>query len=189
MTSRRGRGSRLAVCGLVLVGVVLLAGCTTIRGLIDTEEALEQAGFTEVSVDFSSDNGFDQVEVAVRPPSAEAAPEASLDEAARVVWTVFPLRFDLLRLELVGGRVEGFSATYTYSEMVEIFGPRDPDLDEKELGDDVVRAGLGIAIVLIVGGVLFLAAVVLAIVFAVRASRRRASLTPPPWPPPPRPPG
>jgi hypothetical protein len=47
----------------------------------------------------------------------------------------------------------------------------------------VVRAGLGVAIVLVVGGLLFLTAVVLAIVFGVRASRRRASATPPPWPP------
>ena len=47
----------------------------------------------------------------------------------------------------------------------------------------MVRAGLGIVIVLAVGGVLFLGAVVLAVIFGVRASRRRKSVTPPPWPP------
>ena len=159
-----------------------MAGCTTIRGLIDTEDALKEAGFSDVDVSFSSDEGFDQVEIKVRPASVEAPFETSADEAARVVWTNFPLRFDLLRVERVGA-LEGESVSYTYGEMAESFGPRDPKLDEKELGDDVVRAGLGVAIVLVVGGLLFLTAVVLAIVFGVRASRRRASAIPPPWPP------
>ncbi len=184
-----GRRGRWAV-GLALVGLLLLAGCTTIRGLIDTEEALQEAGFTEVEVDFSSAEGFDQVEIALRPASGSALPPPSFEgaaadtaeEAARIVWTVFPLRFDLVRIELLGPP-DGFVTTYTYSEMAEIFGPRSPELDEKELGDDVVRAGVGVAIVLAVGGLLFLAAVVLAIVFGVRASRQRAARTPPPWPP------
>ncbi len=181
---RRGRWT----VGLVVAGLLLLAGCTTIRGLIDTEEALQQAGFTEVEVDFTSADGFDQVEIALRPPSVETAPGVSAEEAARVVWTEFPLRFDIVRVELLGP-ADAFVTTYTYSEMQEIFGPRSPELDEKELGDDVVRAGVGIAIVLVVGGLLFLAAIVLAIVFGVRASRRRAARTPPPWPPVPRPGG
>ena len=128
------------------------------------------------------------MEIIVRPPSVEN-PDASAAEAARVVWTSFPLRFDLVRVELLGTTLDSGTAvtTYTYSEMAEIFGPRDPELDEKELGDDVVRAGLGVAIVLVVGGLLFTAAIVLAIIFGVRASRRRASATPPPWPPVPKP--
>ncbi len=105
-----------------------------------------------------------------------------------MVWTNFPLRFDLLRIELVGTAVDGATATtYTYGEMAEIFGPRPPGLDEKELGDDVVKAGVGVLVVLAVGGLLFTAAVVLAIVFGVRASRRRKLAGPPPWPP--KPPG
>jgi hypothetical protein len=172
--------------GLVVGGLLLLAACTTIRGLIDTEEALQQAGFTDVEVDFSSDNGFDQVEIAVRPESTELVPEAETEEAARVVWTNFPLRFDLLRIELVGATFDGetpAATTYTYSEMAEIFGARPPGLDEKELSDDVVKAGVGVLVVLAVGGLLFTTAVVLAIIFGVRASRRRKSAVPPPWPP------
>ena len=162
---------------LALVVLALVAAgrpCTTIRGLIDTEEALERAGFTDIDVGFSSNEGFDQIEIAVRPPSVEQRRRPAPTEAARVVWTDVPPA-----LRPAPGRAgrrpsTGTATTYTYSEMAEIFGPRDPDLDEKELGDDVVRAGLGIAIVLAVGGLLFLAAVVLAIVFGVRASRRRA---------------
>lgn len=168
--------------GLVVVGLLLLAGCTTIRGLIDTENALKRAGFTGVDVNFDSANGFDQVKVAAHPRSTESDPQVEAEEVARVVWTSFPLRFDLVRVELLG--TEGSSpTTFTYGEMQEIFGPRPPALDEKELGDDVVRAGVGVAIVLVVGGLLFLAAVVLAVVLGVRASRKRASVTPPPWPP------
>jgi len=167
---------------LVVLGVVLLAACTTVRGLLDTEQALEGAGYTQVDVGFDSNNGFDQVEITLLPDGTETSADEQAERAAEVVWTTFPLRFDLLRIELLG-RFEGEATTYTYGEMAEIFGPRDPGLDDKELSDDVVRAGLGIAIVLAVGGLLFLAAVVLAIVFGVRASRRRKAVTPPPWPP------
>jgi len=170
----------------LLVVVVGLAGCTTIRGVVDTQRALERAGFDDVNIDFSSDEGFDRLEVSVRPRGAEAADaDAALETAAQVTWTNFPLRFDLLRVELLGAN-EGQSATYTYGEMAEIFGARAPELDEKELGDDVVRAGVGVLIVLAVGGLIFTSGVVLAIIFGVRASRRRASATPPPWPPVPR---
>jgi hypothetical protein len=169
------------VIALSVLGLLLLAGCTTIRGLVDTENALTRAGFTHVDVNFSSNNGFDQVEVALRPKSTEL-PKADAEDAARVVWTTFPLRFDLLRLELLGtGGPE--VTTYTYSEMAETFGARPPGLDDKELGDDVVRAGVGVAIVLAIFGLLFTVGVVLAIVLGLRASRRRRSVVPPPWPP------
>jgi hypothetical protein len=179
------RGRRGAATGALLAAaVLLLASCTTIRGLIDTEEALEGAGYTEVDVGFDSANGFDRVEVTLRPPSAEGGAEAQAEEAARIMWTSFPLRFDLLRIELLGSFEGPSTTTYTYGEMTEIFGPRPAELDDKELGDDVVRTGVVIAVVLAVGGLLFLGALTLAVVFAVRAGRRRKAATLPPWPPP-----
>ena len=184
----RGTGRRRLTVALAAVGLVLvlLAGCTIIRGLIDTENALGRAGFTEVDVNFSSNNGFDQVEVDLRPPSREVTDtDADARAAAGVVWSTFPLRFDLLRLKLLGPG-EPDVITYTYSELEEILGPRPPGLDDKELGDDVVRAGVGVAIVLAIGGLMFTVAVVLAIILGLRASRRRKSVVPPPWPPVPR---
>jgi len=178
----------VAAAALGLVGLLLLAGCTTIRGLLDTERALGEAGYTQVDVGFSSANGFDQVEITLDPEFAEGDAEEQAEHAAEVVWRVFPLRFDVLRIELLGSS-EGEISTFTYSEMAEIFGPRPARLDEKELGDDVVRTGVGIAVVLAIGGFLFLVAVVLAIVLAIRASRRRKLVTPPPWPPQVRSPG
>ncbi|HVF13669.1 MAG TPA: hypothetical protein VM942_03665 [Acidimicrobiales bacterium] len=166
-----------------MVGLLLLGACTTIRGLIETEEALTGAGYTDVEMGFDSAEGFNQIDINVRPPSsAEGDAEDAAERAAEVVWNTFPLRFDILRVDLLGP-FEGFRTTYTYGEMAEIFGARDPALDEKELGDDVVRTGVGVAVVLLVGGLLFVGAVVLAIVLGVRASRRRKSVTPPPWPP------
>jgi hypothetical protein len=171
---------------LVVAVLLLLVGCTTIRGLIDTEQALDRAGFTDVDVNFSTEKGFDRVDVDLRPPPRELADaDADAREAATVVWTTFPLRFDLLRLKLLRPG-EPDVVTYTYSELEEILGPRPAGLDDKELGDDVVRAGLGIALVLAIGGFLFLVAVVLAIVLGLRASRRRKAVVPPPWPPVPR---
>jgi hypothetical protein len=179
-----------AAGALALAGLLLLAGCTTVRGLIDTEDALRRAGYTDVDVGFDSANGFDQVKATVRPPSTEGGADGQAEGAAQVVWTTFPLRFDLVRVALLGEFEGSTSAfTYTYGEMAEMFGPRPPGLDDKELGDEVVKAGVGIAVVLVVGGLVFLAAVVLAIVLGVRASRRRTSVTPPPWPPVIGPPG
>ena len=177
----RDRRRRSVVALAVVAAVLLLAGCTTISGLIDTENALERAGYTDVDVGASSDNGFDRIEVVVRPTSTETSDADEAEGAAEVVWTTFPLRFDLVRVELL--RPDEYTTTFTYSEMREIFGARSPDLDDKELGDEFVKAGLGIAIVLVVGGVFAIGAVVLAIVFGVRASRKRKSVTPPPWPP------
>ncbi len=179
----RRRSAATVALGIALVGLVALSACTTIRGLIDTEDALVRAGYTDVDLGFDSANGFDQVHVTLRPESTEGGAEGQAERAAEVVWTVFPLRFDLLRIELLGAFEGPGTVTYTYSEMAEIFGPRPPDLDEKELGDDVVRAGLGVAIVLAVGGLLFTVAVVLTVMLGVRASRRRKAITPPPWPP------
>ncbi len=178
----RRPGAALVVA---LVGLVALAACSTVRGLLDTERALERAGYTQVDVGFSSANGFDQVEVGLVPAPTELSEVDADDEAERaaeVVWTVFPLRFDLLRIELLESS-DGAVSTFTYGEMDELFGPRDPALDEKALGDDVVRTGVGIAVVLAVGGLLFLGALVLAVVLIVRASRRRKGISPPPWPP------
>jgi hypothetical protein len=141
-----------------------------------------RAGYTEVEVGFSSANGFDQVEIGLVPEFSEGDPEDEAERAAEVVWTVFPLRFDLLRIELLGS-FEGAVSTFTYGELDELFGPRNPALDEKALGDDVVRTGVGIAAVLAIGGFLFLGALTLAVVLAVRSSRRRKGVTPPPWPP------
>lgn len=188
MSLRRGGGGlrRLrpgrAGLALALLALLVLAACTTVRGIIDTERALEDAGFTDVDTGFESAEGFDQIEIAVRPVSTEGDAESEADQAASVVWTTFPLRFDFLQVELLGP-FEQYTTTYTYGELAEIFGPRPANLDDKELSDDVVRAGLGIAIVLAVGGIVFLAGVVLAIVMGVRTSRRRQSVTPPPWPP------
>jgi hypothetical protein len=179
------RGGRSAAFGALLSAVVLLlASCNTIRGLVDTEEALERAGYTEVDVGFDSANGFDRVDVTLRPPSTEGGAETQAEQAARIMWTTFPLRFDLLRIDLLGSFEGPSTTTYTYGEMVEIFGPRPAELDDKELGDDVVRTGVVIAVVLAVGGLLFLGALTLAVVLVVRAGRRRKAVTPPPWPPP-----
>jgi predicted small secreted protein len=181
VTPTRGRTRHAALVGFALVAVLLLAACSTVRGIIDTQSALERAGFTDVEIGFSSDEGFDRVEVTVRPEAGEVGVDDPAEDAARVVWSTFPLRFDQLRVDLLGPR--SGTTTYTSGEMAAIFGPRRPGLDDKALGDDLVRTGVGIAVVLVVGGILFLAAVVIAVVMGVRTSRRRQSRTPPPWPP------
>ena len=130
--------------------------CTTIRGLIDTEDALERAGFTEVDVGFSSDNGFDQVEVTVRPPSVEGDADApGRAGGPRSCGRTSPCASTSSGSSCSAPLRRAATPPTPTARWPRSSAPGRPDLDEKELGDDVVRAGLGVAIVLVVGGLLF----------------------------------
>ena len=149
---------------LVVALVALVAvGCGRAEGLTDTRRALEGAGFTEVDVTVRSGGGIDVARV--------DASGGDPDRAAEVVWTTLPVRFDQLVVAL------GTSATsYGYEDLVRRLGARDPDLDRKQVSDQVVRDGLDLmlwltfAALLSVGGVVALGLLVLR---AARRTRRR----------------
>lgn len=166
----------------VLLGLVALASCTTVRGVIETRDALSAAGFEEVDVGFDSREGLDRLDVTVRPLLEPTSLGEEAERAAQVVWTTFPLRVDIFRVEVLGPG-EARTATYTAGEMADLFGPRPADLGDEELGDDVVRTGVAVGAVLLVAGVVVVAGLTVATVLAVRSSRRRKAMPPPPWPP------
>ena len=149
---------------VLLVALVALVACGRAEGLTDTRRALEGAGFTEVDVTVRSGGGIDVARV--------DASGGDPDRAAEVVWTNLPVRFDQLVVALGPA-----AASYGYEDLVRRLGARDPDLDRKQVSDQVVRDGLDLmlwltfAALLSVGGVVALGLLVLR---AARRTRRTA---------------
>jgi hypothetical protein len=145
---------------LLGVAVVASAACGRAEGVADTRRALEGAGFTEFDVGVRSGGGIDVVRV--------DAVGADPDRAAEVVWQTVPVRFDQLVVTLGGDA----ASSYGYQALVERFGPRDPDLDRKQLSDRVVRDGLDLMLLLTLGALLSVGGVVALGLLLLRTARR-----------------
>ena len=160
------RTARWGVLALALLG---LAACGRAEGVADTRRALEGAGYTEVDVGVRSGGGFDVVRV--------DAQGGDPDRAAEVVWDTLPVRFDQLVVTLgPSGPRSGSSgsgaSSYGYQTLVERFGPRDPDLDRKQLSDQVVRDGLDLMLLLALAALLSVGGVVTLGLLLLRTARR-----------------
>ncbi|HEX2119760.1 MAG TPA: hypothetical protein VHF91_11295 [Acidimicrobiales bacterium] len=159
MTARR----RLAA-GIVtlLAGALAMAGCGNARGVADTRRALERSGYEKVDISLRSGGGVDVVTVEAEPAAAPPA-----DTAAEVVWRTLPVRFDQLVVTL--GRQP---ATFGHEALAGRFGPRDPALDRRQIGEEVVESGLKLMLLLSAGALLSVGAVVVTGLAALRAARR-----------------
>lgn len=150
---------------LVLAAVLALAGCSRAQGVSDTRRALEGAGYREVEIDLRAGSGIGVARVDTAPGGP--APE----RAAEVVWETLPVRFDQL-VVAVGGPATPFS----YEELNDRFGPRDPSLDGKQVEEQLVRSGVRLMLVLSAGALLSVGLVVVSALAVVRATKRaRAS--------------
>jgi hypothetical protein len=166
------RRARLWVAVALLASVVALAGgCGPIAATIDTESALRDAGYQSVSVNFSVGN-TDEVRVSVTVSAEPALSHA--DDVAHIVWDKFHERFSLLAVT-VHGSGPTVTRDYSYSDLVSLFGPRNPAYDRTSLTSATTRLGVIVIIVVIV----LIAAVIVTVVLVTRRRRRR----PPPWPP------
>lgn len=181
MVARRRSGNRLAV----LVGLVLvLSGCSVIRGAVSTIRALDRAGFS--ASDIQPGTGTDSWEVTVQKKDAEDLDAAAADAAA-VVWRELPLRIE--RLEVTCGNGFGGKGSFTADrgELERRFGPRPSALDEGIREDDVRTIAIVVAVLLVIGVAVLIGIVVLVVVL-VRRNRRR-NPPPGPWGTQPPPPG
>jgi predicted small secreted protein len=160
-----------AVVTAVALCAVGVAGCRNVRGVGQTRRSLEQAGYRDVEVSFRSGGGIDLVRVDASRPPGTGQPDRPPDEAAGAVWRTLPLRFDRLRVSVHGpsgtvGRV------YDHAELVALFGPRQPGLDRRQVGDAVVTSGLKLFAALSVAAILSVGLVVAMVVLVVRTTRR-----------------
>lgn len=146
----------VAALGLGLV----LVGCGAIGSLVSTQDGLRGAGYGSVSVGISGDN----LKASVSVPGAPGASDAK--GVARVVWRDFHDRFDTLDVT-VHGRGPTLQQRYSFGEVEQMFGPRNPSWNRTTLLADTTRVGEEVV------GVLVAAAVVVAVVVTVVVRRRR----------------
>lgn len=163
---------------MVAVALVVLGACSTIGSLSGLIEDLQDEGFTDVSANVDTSDTSVLV-VSADPPGATDVEEAQ-DQAAEIVWTRFPRRFEGLRVSIDGDRQE-----WTYAELEEELGARPAGLDDADLQGDFDRLAVYVVVGALVTGGVGLAAVGLIVLVVVR-NRRKAP--PPtriqPWMPP-----
>jgi hypothetical protein len=157
--------------------LVTLAGCKAVRGLVDTENALERAGFEKIDISID-DSALEIVRVEAEQARSHDNPN---DAAAEVVWKEFPFRFDRLDVRVTPEA----PSSYGREELAGLFGERPGGLDDKSLGESLRDTGIVVLIVVGVAFLGFMALVILTIVLVIRSRRkRRAQMPPTQWGPP-----
>jgi hypothetical protein len=165
---------------LVVVAVVLAGACNTTKGLFNADLALRRDGFGGVNVSFRSTNGEERVLVRASSGPVE---KGDVDlEAARVIWTTFPFRFDQIEVKVGSSPVRVFFPV----DLERQFGPRPAGYDDHTIKYDVVHSARTIGLIVGIAGLIVVAGVVLTIVVVVRHRRMRP---PQPWYGPPGQPG
>lgn len=164
---RSRRGLFAALAALVLAGL-LLAGCGgAIGAFLHVDTQLRDAGFGSPNASFQTGGGLDDLRVTAKLGADPT--EESFRKVASIVWTEVPYRFDTLQVSLTGGG-RTREANYTFEDLQQAFGARNPAYNETTVGEAFVNVG---KIVLIVGAVVVVVAVVLIIVLVRRKRRRR----------------
>ena len=167
----------LPVVAAAALMAVVLSGCGPLSSVFNTQQALRDAGYQSVSINFNVGNA-DEVKVSV---TVNATPsDGNTNDVARIVWQKFHERFSLLAVT-VHGSGPALTRDFSHADLVSLFGPRNPAYDQTSLSSATTRLGV-IAIIVVV---VLLAAVVFVIVMITRRRRRRPPSWPaggPPWP-------
>ena len=144
-----------------LLSLLLIGGCASLGDVMALSGRIKDAGFTDVSVNHNTKDGFDSLIISANGP-ADAKP----DDIGRIVWDTYPEHIDELRLTL-----NGKAATATEAQLKEQYGERKialkPDDDEAAAKRVIMLVG-GI----IAGVMLVLLGVIVLIVVLVRRNRR-----------------
>lgn len=164
------RGLLVAVVGALCL---LVAGCSAVTTLIDTSQALRDAGYQSVSVSFHLGSG-DEVDVSVKVSAT--ATNADAQNVARVVWNKFHERFQWLHVTVHGTGGSSVFRVYEYQDLVTMFGPRNPAWDRSTISSATTRLGAFIVVGLVVAGA---AVAVVAVVVSRRKRDRRGGGYPP----------
>lgn len=159
----RRSGLLVAVVGMLCL---LLTGCSAVTTLIDTSQALRDAGYQSVSVGFHLGSG-DEVDVSVKV-SAEAT-NANAQDVAHIVWEKFHERFEWLHVTVHGSASSSVFRVYSYQDLVSLFGTRNPAWDRRTISSATTRLGAVIVVGLVVAG-----AVIAVVAVVVSRRRRRA---------------
>ena len=170
-----GRRRWWLVVVAVVVGAIVLSSCSGITSIIDTQTALQNAGFGSVQV--KPDVTANTLSVSV---SVDALPvEADAQRAALVVWQSFHERFDRLSIAVHGGG-QTVDDSFTFAQLEANLGTRNPSWNRTS-----VEAGtryFAYLVIGVVGGVLALVVVIVLLVQRRRRRRRPPGTGGAPWP-------
>jgi hypothetical protein len=168
---------------VVLFGVVaLLGGCGVVSAMLDTQQGLRDAGYQSVHVGFHDNGSADDVDVSVTV-SAEPTQNDTVNVAS-VVWAKLHERFDNLAVS-VHGDGSSVSRRFTFDELQQTFGARNPSYNSTTVAGGVKRLGFEV-----LGGLAVLViAIVLTAIFLTRRRRRNRQPAWPGWSPGPAPAG
>jgi hypothetical protein len=171
------RAIHLATALVAAAVLVLTSGCGTISAFVDLQDELNNAGFSNVSVNVDSGTGGDTLKIdATRPPGTTL--EEARTRAAQIAWETFPRRFNRLLLD-----IDGQTVSLSRDELQQQFGPRPARLDRKALEDDVRNLGIGVLIALAVGFVLCVGLIILIIVLVRRSGKKKRAQQQQQWGP------
>jgi hypothetical protein len=160
----------------VLVAMVVLSACSgAIGSLIRADDALRQSGYQSAQVSpttgfgSSTANGLSVSASLNEPPTA-----GDLRQVAGIIWNDVRVRFDDVAITLHGGG-RTTRASYTFAQLQQAFGARNPAWNRTTLRSSVTHLGIYI----LLGFLALVAVVVLVAVLAVRRGRRRRPPPPP----------
>jgi hypothetical protein len=172
-----GRGARrgAAVVAVVLAALLLSACGGAVGSLLRADDALSQHGYQSPRVNPTAGYGPNNTNgVAVSASLAEPPTAGDLRQVAGIVWQDVRVRFDDVAITLHGGG-QTTRATYTFAQLQQSFGSRDPAWNTTTLQTSVTHLGVEI----LLGFVALVAVVVIIAVGAVRRNRRRRPPPPP----------
>jgi hypothetical protein len=160
----------------VVVATVVLSACSgAVGSLIRADDALRQSGYQSARVTpttgfgSSTANGLSVSASLAAPPTP-----GDLRQVAGIIWDDVRVRFDDVAITLHGGG-QTTRATYTFAQLQQAFGARNPAWNKTTLRSSVTHLGVYI----LLGFLGLVAVVVLVAVLAVRRSRRRRPPPPP----------
>jgi hypothetical protein len=173
---RSGPARRLVVLVVSLFVVTLgLGGCAgVVGGLLTTQSDIRSDGYSSVKLSFVDS----ETNLTVSATSSSTATTADVKAVAQIVWRSFHLRFGDLTVKVHSGSAER-QQTFTFTELQQIFGPRDPAYNKTSVRESFEHFGLVVLIIIVVVVVL----VVLLILWIVhrRRKKNRMAAQPPPW--------
>ncbi len=161
----------------VLFGAVALLGsCAAISAMLDTQQGLRDAGYQSVHVGFHDNGGADDVDVSVTVSAVPTQNDAL--NVASVVWAKLHERFDNLDVTVHGDGTT-VSRRFSFDELQETFGARNPSYNSTTVAGGVKQVGFEVLGGLAVIGLI----IVLAAVLLTRRRRRNRHMGWPGWPP------
>lgn len=153
---------------LLVVSAGLVAGCSALNTLVSTDRALRDAGYQSVTVSPKPSTNSLSVQVTV-----SAVPSSgNVSDVGRIVWSTFHESFDYVDITVHGTGPE-IRQRFTFSQMVDAYGQRNPSWNSTSVKSGTARVG----VIVLVGVVVVVGLVVGIVLLARRRSRRRR----PPW--------